>query len=122
MGAARLRLAALIASAGLVAALLMVAAPASAHGGWQHCRKVPTKFGPARAAARRVPCREARKVARGFYHRIATHAFPDGHHGSLYWNVRGFRCYSGLAGSEAFCKHHRQHVFATTRPDDRLPG
>jgi hypothetical protein len=38
--------------------------------------------------------------------------------GSVYYDVDGFRCLTGLGGSQMYCRHHDKSVYASSRPED----
>jgi hypothetical protein len=73
-----------------------------------------------RVATVRVPCRVGREVAAGYFERVLNGDRYDGktRDGSIYYSVGGFRCLTGLAGSQMFCHHHDRQVFASRRPED----
>ena len=54
---------------------------------------------------------------------FAPNPHPDGSTRSrgIFYRVRGFRCSTGLAGSEGFCIRGRQHIALSTRSDDHFP-
>jgi hypothetical protein len=66
-----------------------------------------------------VRCGKARVVIKSAYHAEASRS-ADGSDSTYgyYWRVRGFRCYTGLAGSETFCHRGRKQVDGSTRTDD----
>jgi hypothetical protein len=72
---------------------------------------------------RGVACSTGRDVARGFFERISSGDDWDGRasDGSIYYVVDGFRCGTGLGGSQGFCHHGRQRIETSVRTDDRWP-
>jgi hypothetical protein len=110
----------------LAAGLLLL--PLSGHAwskvvpGYTKCARVVVKGGAkAKVAVRHVPCSTGRAVAQGYYDVVGGK--PDGHtsDGSIYYRVQGFRCTTGLGGSEGFCSHRDQKVLLSTRSDDGFP-
>jgi hypothetical protein len=86
------------------------------------CGKVKVATGgKAKVAAARTNCRTARQVAIGYYARQAQDPWNWDGKGSLgiFFKVRGYRCYTGLGGSQAFCFAGKRRVFASTRSGDR---
>ena len=86
------------------------------------CAKVKAATGgKARVAAVKTSCRKARQVAVGYYVRQDRDPFDwDGKNSfGIFYRVGGFRCFTGLGGSQAFFLAGRQRVFASTRPGDR---
>lgn len=76
----------------------------------------------ARVATIRVGCVEGREVATGYYERLAEGEHWDGKvRGAIYYKVRAFRCFTGLGGTQAMCRHHDRWVLASVRPEDH-PG
>ena len=77
----------------------------------------------ARVVVRGVSCGVGHSVARDYYQRIYDGDSRDGRasDGSIYYAVDGFRCGTGLGGSEAFCHHGRQLIDMSIRTDERWP-
>ena len=112
-----------VASLTLVFALVPSAAPAL-EPGFTKCARVAVAGGAkARVAARRVTCAAGREVARVFYQRIYDGDEWDGRasDGSIYYAIMGFRCGTGLGGSEGFCHHGAQRIDMSIRTDERFP-
>jgi len=107
-----------------VAGLLLVGLslpPEHAVAGDEACGKVTAAVGgKAKVAAVKTNCRKARRVAIGYYKRIKA-GDEDGRNPSLgiFYRVGGYKCFTGLGGSQAFCMAGKRRVFASTRPDDR---
>lgn len=68
-----------------------------------------------------VGCRLGQEVAAIYYDRIHSEDHWDGktRDGSIYYAIRGFRCLTGLAGTQMFCRRNDRWIFASTRPGDR---
>lgn len=100
-----------------------LAAPGGASASAKPCGKVKAATGgKARVAAYKTTCQKARKVAVGYYERQATDPMNwDGKHPTLgiYYRVRGYRCFTGLGGSQAFCMAGNRRILASTRNGDR---
>lgn len=73
-----------------------------------------------RVATIRAPCRLARGIAGKYFKRIQQGDSFDGksRKGLIYYAIDGFRCFTGLGGTQTWCHHHRRWVFASIRPDD----
>jgi hypothetical protein len=86
------------------------------------CGKVKAATGgKARVAAVKTNCRKARRVAGGYYERQEQNPWNwDGKTSlGIFYRVGGYRCFTGLGGSQAFCMAGNRRVFASTRPGDR---
>jgi hypothetical protein len=87
------------------------------------CGKVKAATGgKARVAAYKTNCQKARKVAVGYYKRRAADPMDwDGMNPKLgiFYRVGGYKCFTGLGGSQAFCMVGKRRVLASTRPEDR---
>jgi hypothetical protein len=83
------------------------------------CHSVEVRHTKIRVAVARVSCDIGREVTVGYYERLAEERF-DGNSddGSIYLDVDGFRCLTALAGSQMFCRHHHELVYASSRPED----
>lgn len=109
----------------ILASLLLGFSPsvAEASARPKACGKVKAATGgEARVAAVRTSCRKARRVAVGYYERRDLDPMDwDGVDPRLgiYYQVRGYRCFTGLGGSQAFCMAGKRRVFASTRSGDR---
>lgn len=70
-----------------------------------------------------VSCVTARGVARAYYRKIRTGAPFDGRlpDGSIYFLAGGFRCSTGLGGSQGFCASGRRRIFMSVRIGDGWP-
>ncbi len=102
----------------LGALFLLLASPASAA---RPCRGVPIDKGvKAKVATVRVECRLGREVATIYFERVRSGDDWDGKtgDGSIFYSVKGFRCLTGLAGTQMFCHRQNRRVFASTRPGD----
>lgn len=115
-------IAALVACA-LAAVLLFGLSPSAeeASAKAKACGKVKLATGgKARVAAVKTNCRRARQVAIGYYERRATGSGWDGiGPGGIFYRVRGYRCFTGLGGTQALCRAGRQQILASARPQDR---
>jgi len=92
--------------------------------GFTKCSRVQVAGGSkSRVVVRGVPCAVGHTVARDYYQRIYDGDTWDGRasDGSIYYAVDGFRCGTGLGGSEAFCHHGRKHIDMSIRTDERWP-
>lgn len=74
----------------------------------------------ARVATVGVSCQFGRKIAERYFERVLNGERFDGRtrDGSIYYAVKGFRCLTGLAGTQMFCRRHDRLVFASSRPGD----
>ena len=100
-----------------VASLFFLPVPAQAA---RPCEPVKVADGEmAKVATVRVGCAEGREVAADYYARLAKGEHWDGKvRGSIYYKVGPFRCFTGLGGTQAMCRHHDRWVFASVRPED----
>ena len=94
-----------------------------ASAGTRACGKVKAATGgKARVAAVKTNCKKARRVAVGYYKRQDRNPWNwDGKNqsGLIFYRVRGYRCFTGLGGSQAFCSAGNRRVLASTRKGDR---
>ncbi|HEU4737885.1 MAG TPA: hypothetical protein VFS54_02250 [Solirubrobacterales bacterium] len=74
----------------------------------------------AKVATVGVSCRFGRKIADRYFERALNGERHDGktQDGSIYYAVKGFRCLTGLAGTQMFCQRHDRWVFASSRQGD----
>lgn len=74
----------------------------------------------ARVATVGVSCRFGRKIAERYFESVLNGERHDGKtkDGSIYYAIKGFRCLTGLAGTQMFCHRHDRWVFASSRPED----
>lgn len=102
------------------AALAAMTSPAAAAS---PCHPVRLEGVKIRVATVLVPCSEGRVVATAYFERVRSGDRYDGKtgDGSIYYSVDGFRCLTGLAGSQMYCHHRDRRVFASSRPEDH-PG
>lgn len=106
----------------LVAVIALIAAtPAVAAAG--RCGRLEVTTRDAKAKVRvvrgRTTCAAARRQIAAAFHAEDTlpwsgYANPYG----VYWRVRGWRCFIGLAGSQTFCHRRRSEVDGSLRTDD----
>ncbi len=70
-----------------------------------------------------VSCATARRVARAYYRKIRAGAPFDGRlpDGSIYFLAVGFRCSTGLGGSQGFCTSGRRRILMSVRTGDGWP-
>jgi hypothetical protein len=101
----------------------MSASTPVASAGTKACGKVAAATGgKARVAAVKTNCRKARKVAIGYYKRQDRNPWDwDGKdpYMGIFYKVGGYKCFTGLGGSQAFCMAGKRRIFASTRPGDR---
>lgn len=113
----------LIVALGLGIVLLSGFSPDDALAKTRTCGNVATATGgKARVAAAKTSCRKARQVAIGYYERQERNPWDwDGKDPTMgiFYRVGGYRCFTGLGGSQAFCTAGKRRVFASTRPGDR---
>ncbi len=78
----------------------------------------------ARVATKRVGCELGREVATIYYERLSGGDHWDGRggNGAIFYAIRGFRCFTGLGGTQMFCRSAARLVLASTRPEDRPAG
>jgi hypothetical protein len=99
--------------------LLIASSPASAA---HPCASIQVDQGVgAKVATVGVGCRVGREVAATYFERVRGEDHWDGktRDGSIFYSVKGFRCLTGLAGSQMFCRRHNRWIFASTNPGDR---
>lgn len=110
-----IRLAGVLASTEAVLAIGSSPAAAAAP-----CHSVKAEGTKVRVATIRVSCATGREVAAGYFERALSGDRFDGKtsDGSIYFDVDGFRCLTGLAGSQAYCRHRGRWVYASSRPED----
>ena len=84
------------------------------------CHPVEVEATKIRVAVTAASCEVGREVAVGYFERGLAEDHPDGktRDGSIYYEVDGFRCLTGLGGSQMFCHHDDESVFASSRPED----
>jgi hypothetical protein len=100
------------------AMLVLALMPASADAA-KSCGRASVEGGiRARVATIQIDCAAGWEVSREYYRRTLAGEEPDGYSPSAFYRVAGFRCYTGLAGSQMFCHSGDRHVFASTRPED----
>jgi hypothetical protein len=107
----------------LVITTVTLGAAATASAAGRRCGRVEI---PTRGLSAKVKviaglewCRAARgQIAAAFRAEDTRHwvgyANPDG----VFWRVRGWRCFIGLAGSQTFCRRGHSRVDGSTRSDD----
>ncbi len=108
--------------AAVLAALLLLLVAASPASAAHPCKSIRVDEGVgAKVATVRVKCRVGREVAAIYFDRVRSEDHWDGktRDGSIFYSVMGFRCLTGLAGSQMFCRRHDRWVFASTNPGDR---
>jgi hypothetical protein len=112
----------------LASAVALTAAALAAHpspaAAASRCQPVKLDEGvKIRVATVGVPCGEGREVATTYFERTLSGDHYNGKttDGSIYYSVNGFRCLTGLGGSQMYCRHHDRRVFGSSRPEDH-PG
>ena len=104
----------------------MSASTPAASAGTKACGKVKAATGgKARVAAVKTNCRKARNVAIGYYKRQDRNPWDwDGKdpYMGIFYKVGGYKCFTGLGGSQAFCMAGKRRIYASTRPGDRPAG
>ena len=105
----------------LVMTLAFGAVESSGAGAAGPCHPVTVEGAKVRVATVRAPCKTGREVASGYFQRILSGDGFDGKtsDGSIYYDVNGFRCLTGLGGSQMYCHHHNRWVYASSRPADQ---
>jgi hypothetical protein len=89
----------------------------------QHCGRVYVQTRGASAKVRVVrgpiSCKRARSLIKAAYHAEDTR-HSDGYNKTfgMFWRVQGWRCYTGLAWSQAFCFRDQREADGSTRRDD----
>lgn len=84
------------------------------------CHSVEVEGTKVRVAVVGVSCDLGREVAVGYFERALNEDHFDGKtgDGSIYYEVDGFRCLTGLGGSQMWCRHHDESVYASSRQED----
>lgn len=106
---------------GTVVSLSLAAAPAAAAA--YRCGRVAVPVRHARAKVRAVhgsvSCRPARRlIAKAFTEESQRHWDGYDRTYGIYWKVRGWRCYVGLAETQTFCHRGDREVDGSLRHDD----
>lgn len=104
--------ASLVALAGLFA---LTAAPAADAAKPCGKRAIEGQTARPRIAVINLSCDEAVEVIEALYEKIVAGVKPDRHYR---WHVGYYRCFTGLASTEAWCRHDESWVFSSTRPED----
>jgi hypothetical protein len=96
---------------------LLLAAPATAA---RPCGPIKvTEGAKARVATVGVSCSEGKEVASTYYQRLADGDHWDGKaHNAIYFQIDGFRCFTGLGGTQMMCRSQQRWVLASVRPED----
>jgi hypothetical protein len=104
----------------LMAALLSSTVGSETASAASPCHPVEVEATKIRVAVTAASCEIGRQVAVGYVERALAEERPDGKtpDGSVYYEVDGFRCLTGLGGSQLFCHHGDESVFASSRPED----
>jgi hypothetical protein len=104
----------------LAAALLAFAAGSGAASAASACHPVEVEGTKIRVAVAAASCEVGREVGVGYFERALAEEPFDGKtgDGSVYYEVDGFRCLTGLGGSQLFCHRHDESVFASSSPED----
>lgn len=100
----------------LLATLAVSASSPPAASAAKPCGKralFPQQIKP-RIAVVHTTCEQGFEVISDLYDLIETGAQPDRHYR---WHVGAYRCFTGLASSEAWCHHRASGVFSSTRPE-----
>lgn len=115
------RVAALVVGAVLSAAvaLFSIVGPDQAFAA-SPCHSVEVKSTRIRVAVAGASCELGREVSVGYFVRALEGDHFDGKtgDGSVYYKVDGFRCLTGLGGSQMYCRHRDEVVYASNRPED----
>ncbi len=84
------------------------------------CHSVTVEGAKIRVAAVRASCKTGREVAGGYFERVLGGDHFDGKtgDGSIYYDVDGFRCLTGLGGSQMYCHRRNRWVYGSSRPED----
>lgn len=108
-----------LAAAAVFGLALMLANPGSVTAA-APCHSIKIEGTKDRVATVRAPCKEAREIASAYFERTLSGDRFDGitDDGSIYYDVAGFRCLTGLGGSQMFCRHHDRRIYASSRPED----
>ena len=114
---------ALVAAATTLCAVVLLVGPAAASASTR-CGRVWIKSRGAKAkvlvgTGTSVSCHHARKLIKRAYHAEDTRPWDgyDEYNGG-YWIVKGWRCSTGLGGSQTYCKRDGDRVDGSTRTDD----
>jgi hypothetical protein len=85
--------------------LLALAVMTSTATAAAHCHSVRVEGTKIRVAAVRTSCKAGREVASEYFERTLNGDHFDGKtgDGSIYYDVNGFRCLTGLGGSQMYC-------------------
>ena len=108
--------------AAVLGALLLLSLATSPASAAHPCKSIQVDQGVgAKVATVRVKCRVGREVAAIYFQRVRSEDHWDGKtsKGLIFYSVRGFRCFPGLAGTQMFCRRHSRWIYASTNPDDR---
>jgi hypothetical protein len=105
----------------LIVAFASVVLPASASA--QRCGHVHIATRHLNAKVRIVhgplKCAFARKLISAAYHAVDTRK-SDGYNNTygVFWRVKGWRCFTGLAQSQLFCGQRHKETDGSLRSDD----
>jgi hypothetical protein len=104
----------------LAMTLLALAASSSSAAAAAPCHSVRVGATKIRVAAVRTSCRTGREVASDYFERTLSGERFDGKtgDGSIYYDVDGFRCSTGLGGSQMYCHRRNRWVYGSSRPED----
>lgn len=104
----------------LAAALLCFAIGSGSAIAATPCHSVEVEGTTVQVAVAGASCELGREVAGGYFERTLNEDHFDGKtgDGSIYYEVDGFRCLTGLGGSQMYCRHHAEWVYASSRPED----
>ncbi|TMK57393.1 MAG: hypothetical protein E6G51_06405 [Actinobacteria bacterium] len=100
--------------------LLVLGAMTSTATAAAPCHSVRVEGTKIRVAAVRTSCKAGREVASEYFERTLNGDHFDGKtgDGSIYYDVNGFRCLTGLGGSQMYCHHRNRRVYGSSRPED----
>lgn len=84
------------------------------------CDSVEVESTKIRVAVTDTSCEVRREVAVQYFQWVQDEDHFDGKtaDGSVYYEVEGFRCLTGLGGSQMYCRHQDEAVYASGRPED----
>lgn len=106
-----------VAALAVLTGLAFLAPPAQA----RQCSSVGVRSGgTARVYIQsgRITCLMAQTVAKEYFARVGGRRDGRTADGAIYYRVRGYRCLTGLAGSEGYCdKRGGRRIFVTVRHD-----
>lgn len=104
----------------IAAALISLTIGPSRASAASPCHSVKVEGTKIRVAVTGASCELGREVAVGYFERVLDEDHFDGKtdDGSIYYEVDGFRCLTGLGGSQMYCRHHDESVYASSRPED----